>query len=325
MQLILQPCGRTDARKNFEKTINKPVPITQVLSHMPAKERDGLLKAFPDGVAVWGVTPGQNQINANKWGRISIGDTVLLYQNKRFFFKATVAYKAHAPTLAMALWGANDDGVTWEYTYFLTDLECVEIEIGRFNSAAGYAENYVVQSFNVLSLVASERILERLDLLPGVGAVASSYIDIAAAKVALSNLDDELDVPSSTRRRKEQDLLRTIVLGGKSEESCSVCNRSLPVDLLVIGHIRKRHSCTPAIKKDLANVMPVCLLGCDRLFENGYIYIDDKGLIRAAKQVESIVELRCVVDGLVGNVCAAWGTESEPYFAWHRRHPRKFN
>ncbi|MGG2035142.1 hypothetical protein ABFY62_31035 [Pseudomonas aeruginosa] len=137
-----------------------------------------------------------------------------------------------------------------------------------------------MQSFTVHYPELSARIIEELGLESSTGSVLTSVRDVEAAKEAFKHLGDELDVPAAVKRRKEQALLRTILLSNKASECCALCGRDLPVDLLVIGHIRKRHSCPPEMKKDLANVMPVCLLGCDRLFENGYVFIDSTGTIQ---------------------------------------------
>jgi hypothetical protein len=324
MQLVLQPCGDSDAREHYVDTIQNPVPVSRILPHLRSDERALVQDAFPDVVAVWGVTPGKNEVNANKWRRITVGDAAMLYRDRQFFFRGTVAYKTHSPELAKELWESRADGATWEYVFFLTDLEPVEISIDRFNAAAGYKETFIVQGFNVLSPEHSERILEELGLDSGIGATLPSDADIEAAKAALQAMDGELDADTSARRRKEQTHLRTILLGKKQTECCSICGRTLPVDLLVIGHIRKRHSCPQDIKKDLANVMPVCLLGCDVLFENGYIYVDTDGNIQAAAHVSKVPELQLAAKMVVGLKCRAWRTDSEPYFAWHRQHPRKF-
>ncbi|MEN1899986.1 hypothetical protein AAIP21_27895 [Pseudomonas aeruginosa] len=179
----------------------------------------------------------------------------------------------------------------WEFVYFLTDLEPIQISILDYNQVAGYNPANIVQSFTVHYPELSARIIEELGLESSTGSVLTSVRDVEAAKEAFKHLGDELDVPAAVKRRKEQALLRTILLSNKASECCALCGRDLPVDLLVIGHIRKRHSCPPGMKKDLANVMPVCLLGCDRLFENGYVFIDSTGTIQqgpALKIVPSI-------------------------------------
>lgn len=324
MQLILQPCGDKDSQRNLKRTIHVSVPAEDIIGYLTPGERQHFLTTFPDGVAVWGVTPGGRSVNAGKWRRVELGDAVLFYRDRQFFLRGTVGYKIHSPELARKLWGVKEDGSTWEYVYCLTDLEPVEIHLDRFIAATDYASNYVVQSFSVLYPDASERVIDSLDLDIGLGASAPSDAESESAQTALDSLDGDLDISASTRRRREQLLLRKILLGRKRAECCSICSRELPVDLLVIGHIRKRHSCSSSMKKDLANVMPVCLLGCDKLFENGYIHVDHNGTIQAAMHAKPASELAEVIHALVGNQCGAWSPSSEPYFAWHRTHPRKF-
>jgi len=324
MQLVLQPCGDSDAVEHYVDTIQNPIPLARILPFLLPAERDRVSAAFGRAVAVWGVTPGKNQINAKKWARMQLGDVAMLYRNKRFFFKGEVAYKIHSPDLARELWQERTDGVTWEYVFFLTDLEQIDIDVVRFNTAARYKPNNIIQGFNVLPSDLSEAIMEALDLEPSVGAILPAESEILAAMRALENLEGDLDLPASTRRRAEQALLRKIRFGGKKVDACSICARVLPVDLLVIGHIRKRHSCDATQKRDGANVMPVCLLGCDKLFENGYIYVDSSGVIEASHIAKGNPQLDSVINSLVGKTCLSWTPASAPYFRWHKEHPRRF-
>lgn len=320
MHLVLQPCGDSDAVEHYVDTIQNPVPIHRILPFLPVPERDRVSATFGEAVAVWGVTPGKNHVNATKWTRMALGDVAMLYRNKRFFFKGQVAYKIHAPDLARELWKERADGATWEYVFFLTDLEQVDIDVVRFNEAAGYKSTNIVQGFNVLDPDHSEAIIEALDLEPVVGAILPAEGDVQAAKKALDELEGELDLPANTRRRAEQALLRKIRLGGKKVAACSICARVLPVDLLVIGHIRKRHSCDPSQRRDEANIMPICLLGCDKLFENGYIYVDSSGVICAKHDAKGNPQLDPVINAFEGERCLSWSSASEPYFKWHRDH-----
>ena len=323
MQLVLQPCGDPDAVEHFVDTIKKPVAVSRILPFLPEVERERVVATFGDSVAVWGVTPGKRDVNANKWARMQLGDVALMYRNKRFFYKGEVSDKVHAPDLARELWQARADGVTWEYVFFLTALEGIDIDIARFNTAACYEPNYVVQSFNVLAQDKSESILDALDLELPCGVMLPETLDVEAEKRALAQRSGGLDRPGKASRRAEQAQLRKIHFGGKDTEVCSICARRLPVDLLVVGHIRKRHSCDDKQRLDLANTMPICLLGCDILFEKGYVYVDMAGVICTSGENPALPPLNTVIRTVTGQSCGAWTPESDRFFQWHREHSRR--
>jgi hypothetical protein len=60
---------------------------------------------------------------------MEIGDVALLYRERRFFFAGNAAFKVHNRALALDLWCELEDRSTWEYIFFLTDLEPVDIPI----------------------------------------------------------------------------------------------------------------------------------------------------------------------------------------------------
>lgn len=327
MQLILQPCGDADALEHYVGTIQNTVQISKILPHLPVSDREKVAGAFPAAVAVWGVTPGKNGTNTRKWTRMQIGDVALLYRQKQFFFKGVVAYKFNSPELARELWGEKQDGETWENIFLLTDLEPISIDIAEFNKAAGYDPKFIVQGFNVMDEEKSAVVADALALEEGIGVIYPDDAGIELAKQKLASMVGSMDIETSASRREEQKLLREILLSRKSEAQCSICGRSFPVNLLVIAHVKKRNSCAPDERRDLGNVMPVCLVGCDSFFEHGYIHIDEGGVVRAAQMSASTQAnsgLTTAISALVGVKCAAWKPSSERYFEWHRRHPRKF-
>jgi len=324
MQLVLQPCGDSDAVEHYVDTIENPVSLSRILPFLSASDQEAVRRTFSDAVAVWGVTPGKTGGNATKWERIELGDTALLYRDRRFFFKGTVAFKVHSVELAKELWQTRADGATWEYAFFLTDLEPVDIPVERFNSAAGYKLNNIIQGFNVLPPDRSEHVLDALELGPNIGATLPSASEVERARRRLEELAADMNLPITAYRRAEQESLRTILLGGKQTERCAICARHLPVDLLVTGHIRPRHSCSPEQRRDLANVMAVCLLGCDALFENGYVTVDDSGRIRTEESAKAHPHLATAAQALEGSACNAWNANSAQYFAWHRGAARRF-
>lgn len=73
--------------------------------------------------------------------------------------------------------------------------------------------------------------------------------------------------------REEQKILRRYLLSGREQGPCFICGEEFPVKLLVAAHIKPRKKCSNLEKGNLCNVVPMCLAGCDALFERGYIVV----------------------------------------------------
>ncbi|ODT04877.1 MAG: hypothetical protein ABS52_01610 [Gemmatimonadetes bacterium SCN 70-22] len=87
------------------------------------------------------------------------------------------------------------------------------------------------------------------------------------------------------------------------------------------AHIKPRSRCSAAEKKRVDdNVMGVCVLGCDALFERGIVYVQQDGKVQSAASGALTQSLTEHVSKLVGRVCTAWTPASERFFAWHAGH-----
>ena len=156
------------------------------------------------------------------------------------------------------------------------------------------------------------------------GQLVKEYEYVAGHKVTVLRVESQadafpLDKQGSTNVRLEQGTLRLLHLGGRKTLRCSVCGRSLPVNLLVVGHIKPRARCTPAEKRDLEHVaMPICVFGCDALYERGFLTISPNGKIVASRKTFGAEDLSRLLSPLHGRRCAAHSSASEPYFKWHR-------
>jgi hypothetical protein len=131
-------------------------------------------------------------------------------------------------------------------------------------------------------------------------------------------LGGDLDATTLTCVRREQRKLRVQLLGHAEAADCSLCRRTVPVNCLRAAHIKRRSECDERERRDLANIMLACTLGCDHLFELGYIYVDPRGAIRGSAASSATEALREALARLEGQVCTAHRAASEPYFAWHR-------
>jgi hypothetical protein len=132
-------------------------------------------------------------------------------------------------------------------------------------------------------------------------------------------LGGDLDGTVLTSVRREQRKLRAKLLGSAAAATCALCGCSVPIDCLRIAHIKRRSLCSEHERRDLANVMFACTLGCDHLFELGYIYVDSGGTIRPRGQASSTPKLAEAIARLDGRACAAYGPASATYFAAHQQ------
>ncbi len=150
---------------------------------------------------------------------------------------------------------------------------------------------------------------ETAEEIPPIGKDAPDETDL------LSDLD-ELERLRTAKIRVDQQILRKHVLGGKEEGPCAICGETYPASLLVAAHIKKRCDCSDSEKRDKANVVAMCLFGCDALFERGYIGVRN-GRVVSILGPPATGEVKRRIKELSGRTCAQWTPRNEPYFKWH--------
>jgi hypothetical protein len=163
--VILQPAGDPYARAHYADTIATPVPLERLGRHLGTEDLAAIRRLYGTRpVPTWGVTPGGNDVNRNKWERIGPGDIALMVRDGEVFVSARVTYKTHNEPLAEELWGRNDVGATWEYLYFLDDVTPQSLPSAELNEMLGYQRGARVQGFNVLDQAKSDALLDALGL-----------------------------------------------------------------------------------------------------------------------------------------------------------------
>ena len=311
--VILQPAGNQGGREHYVDTVENLVDLSACSSLVAPQVQRVLETAHPSGFAgMWGVVPGQKDVNIGKWNRISVGDVVLFAADKKIRSSAVVASKFTSERLAKHLWGLNPEGFTWKYMYSLDEIRSVDISYEEFNEIVGYKSNNVIQGFTVMDDEKSSLFLDHFALR------SERHLDeVAPAEFeeAIINLDGELDRKAAGWHRKEQAMGRKRLLKGKLEGTCQLCKKSMKSEFLIAAHIKRRSECEDHEKRDLDGVMMLaCKFGCDYLFEVGFIAVE-AGTIRVSPALQDKVALNYVaaLNGLEISV----SEKQAKYFDWH--------
>jgi hypothetical protein len=322
MRVAIQPCGDSVGRQHYVDTIERLVTAERIRPFLTQEQRDAFDRCFDGPVAVWGVTHGEGGVNRKKWDKLRHGDIALLYRDKRIFSQGRIALTLKNAPLARDLWQETPKGNTWENIYFLDDLQEVEISVGRFNEALNYKPTAIVQGFNVYEGEKADALLELLEVDDQIR-TARHAPDARSLQTRLNELN-ELTSSSTTKSRTEQGIFREHLFGNKQVATCDLCGRSLPTELLVAAHIKKRASATDEERRDLNVVMSACKLGCDELYERGYICVGYSGGIEVNEACAHVTEdLAKHAKSIQGKRCSAYRPDNERYFDWHRKRPRR--
>lgn len=183
----------------------------------------------------------------------------------------------------------------------------------------GYAPDQGTELADYLALPINEArpLREVVDQLTA----RAEQIPVGEADAGLAvELDEDLDRLVQARQRREQARLRRVLFTDQTAANCDLCSREFPIELLVAAHIKQRSQCNSLERHDVANVvMATCRLGCDELFERGYICVSDDGAVIASAAVQSSVHVIAYVSQhLAGKVFRKTMAGRRSYFAWHR-------
>lgn len=313
MKIILQPAGKGAAQLHYQDTIVAPVSLSRISRFLSSDARTRIESVSEDeGVRAWGVTPGATNSNVRRWARIEQGDLALFAGQGKLFSYGEVTETLHNARVARDLWGEDENGQTWEYLYFLRPIKPLNIPYAEFNAVVGYGSKYIIRGFTILDEDRSTRLVEAFQLH-----ATPSLRLFEKTVAAIDNLGD-LDIRRAALARTEQAYLRDHLFGGKVRSECTICGRMFPVELLVAAHIKRRSDCSDAEKRDYdANVVAMCTLGCDELFERGYIVVS-AGTVKRNKVKPTTPPVDKYLRDIEGRTTSAWTSLRKPYFDAHR-------
>lgn len=127
---------------------------------------------------------------------------------------------------------------------------------------------------------------------------------------------DETDESDEVKVRKEQGILREWLFEGMDRAKCALCCKEYPVEALVAAHKKKRAECLPEERRDPNIVMPLCVFGCDFLYERRYVRIIG-GEVEYGKPPPDAESIQEYLEGIVENVLEdRWQQGSEEYFTF---------
>ncbi len=131
-----------------------------------------------------------------------------------------------------------------------------------------------------------------------------------------NRLDELRDTDSTSEQsaRTEQHILSEWLFEDKERELCALCGREFAVEALVTAHKKRREHCNEGERRDPYIVMPLCLFGCDYLYEKRHVYVAG-GVVKPGAPVKAdSVEMARVEDLVETQLENRWLDGPSSYF-----------
>jgi hypothetical protein len=309
-RLVYQPCSEDIAGKNLQTTILNSVSFSAIADLLEPELQSELMTAFPDGkLFIWGLASPRTR---NAWLTMEPGDTIIFNTKTVVTVSARFTHRTTNRNLALRLWGWADEaaGSTWENIYFVKDVRHHTIS---FKDIQKLVESPHNRSFLRYSEAQSSAVFEHFPEL------APEY---EAGDVSLEEAQEEIqekqtDGSAVRPTRLEHQYIVNHLFQKQPTGYCCICLNEYPRHLLVAAHIKKRSACSTKEKLDIKNIAaPMCRLGCDPLFEHGYIAVKDGKVIKHPSR-EMTDAIAGYVQTIVDNPVKWWGRKNRKYFEWH--------
>jgi len=307
--LFVQPITTSPAFPNFQKTVLGKVPI-------------GALKGIftnispsLDLVPVWGTKTSHR----STWDLMKSGDVVLFVRNNIIEYSSIVVDRAESALMggSYTLWADSN----YSLLIALDEVREFRLPIPQLNAMTGNSSKRVFRALSALSEEGSDRALDQLSGDLGEPLTFSPPIQFNedAMKAALKKLEDNESSKATVVIRKEQDLLKGVLFQGRSLVECALCGREFaPGPFLWCCHIKPRAKCDALEKVNPSVVTPMCKLGCDDLYEAGFVFVDQCGIIQMNPNAAWTSSLEDYYQSnLVGRACSSFSPLNASFFEWH--------
>lgn len=310
--VVYQPCSEPVARKNLQSTILNPVLLDDIEALLDPVLAAALRAENPSGeLHIWGLSPSFTE---NAWLAMQPNDVVIFNCKGVVTVASRFTHRSYNRKLAIQLWGLKDPekGTTWEHIYFVSDVRHVSIPYPEILRST---EKQPRMSFYRFDGNDSARILARHEEL--LFDVAGEPVSLESARAEI-NQQMETDGIGSRMTRHEHYFIVRHLFKGLPSGRCCICLNEYPRRMLVAAHIKKRAACDKKEKLDIENIAaPMCRMGCDPLFEFGYISVRN-GMVVKHPSIEVSDAILRYMDGVSGNNVSAWNNKTIKYFDWHR-------
>ncbi len=116
------------------------------------------------------------------------------------------------------------------------------------------------------------------------------------------------------KQRREQRILRDWLFADNRQGNCAICEEEYSVNALVSAHKKNRSKCSTSERIDPYIVMPICIFGCDFLYEHRYIFIRDGHVIKGTVDAVTSAEEAYLAKVIGRRIDAAWLKGPTEYF-----------
>lgn len=311
-KVVYQPCSEPVARKNLQSTILNPIYLNDIEGFLEPEFAAVLRAENPSGkLNVWGLSPS---FTKKAWLAMEPNDVVVFNCGGTVTVASRFTHRVHNRQLALHLWGFKDSikATTWEHIYFVSDVRHVSIP---YPDILRCTEKQPRMSFYRFAADDSFAILASYDEL---------LFDVAEKSVSLEKARSEINTQMETegsgvrRTRNEHRFIVRHLFQGLPVGKCCICLNEYPRNMLVAAHIKKRAACDKKEKLDIENIAAaMCRMGCDPLFEFGYISVRN-GVVVKHPTLDAPDAILKYIDNVSGNAVPSWGAKSKKYFDWHR-------
>jgi hypothetical protein len=149
---------------HYEDTIRQKVEAKRIYRRVSLELRGSLERIFQGRlIAVWGSR--NTDANRSKFEKMRPGDEILIVQGPTIKLLGKIAAATVNPDLSVELWQNLRSGGTtrWDLIYFIANPQEIDLPFTEFCRLMGYAENYQLRGFTLISQDRLERFYDRYD------------------------------------------------------------------------------------------------------------------------------------------------------------------
>jgi predicted restriction endonuclease len=310
MHLIVFPTSAKRQYLNYIKTVEYSVSLDKFYESLKPDEKNFFKKDNKNNFHIWATLDGPNQVFKKLWEKSTINDECIFYRSKTFFSKAKIIYKFRNEKTALKIWGRGHEGQVYKNIYVLNEIKNISIESHTLTDFIPAMKNGILTSMQLINL--------NTNLKNALKDKAKEKNNYHLYQNKLNELSSLLDMPIRSKRRIEHRILSEYLFGNSKKSKCAICSKIYPNEIMVTAHIKKRSKSNTKEKKDLNIVMPVCKIGCDELFEQGYIYVDNNGCIRINEAKNISDDLMNYLKNIDNKKCYFYNDYNKKFFKSHR-------